>query len=286
MTPAERLFRRLVGTAAAASAAATVAIFGFMVVLGLPLASEGGLVRLFSAPWHPAQGVYGIAPMIAGTLAIAGLAMLFSLPVSLGCAALISTLGRGPLPDLLHRLVRFMTGIPTVVYGFAGIFLLVPMIRQWAGRGSGFCILSAALLLAVLIAPTMILIFCDSFAAVPPSYIGAARALGASPVQCLVYIVIPEAWRGLTGGVVLAAGRAVGDTLIALMIAGNAAAVPGSLMDPARTLTSHIALVVAADFDSLEFRTLFACGIVLYLFTTALVMLVRRIEARSESCRW
>jgi phosphate transport system permease protein len=138
----------------------------------------------------------------------------------------------------------------------------------------------------VLIAPTMILIFCDSFAAVPPAYRNAAKALGASPVQCLVYVVMPAAWRGLTGGVVLAAGRAVGDTLIALMIAGNAAAFPGSLLDPARTLTSHIALVVAADFDSLEFRTLFACGIVLYLFTTMLVMLVRRVESRPERRRW
>lgn len=279
MEPGERLFRWLSGTAAAISAAAVLMIFGFMVVLGLPLVADGDIVRLITVPWQPAQGLYGIAPMIVGTLAIAGLCMIFSFPLSFGCAALISGLGRGPLPQLLLRLVRFMTGIPTVVYGFAGIFLLVPLIREWAGRGSGFCILSASLLLAVLIAPTMILVFCDSFAAVPRSYVDAARALGATPVERLVYVVIPNAWRGVVSGVILACGRAVGDTLIALMIAGNATAFPGSLLDSARSLTSHIALVVAADFDSMEFRTLFACGIVLYLFTTILVVLVRRMAA-------
>ncbi len=259
------------------SVAASLLIFGFMVILGLPLISSGAFFDLFTAPWLPRQGLYGIAPMVAGTMAIAGMALVFSLPLSLGCASLIGVLGGGRLSSWLHRLVRFMTGIPTVVYGFTGIFLLVPLVRQMAGRGSGMCILSAALLLAILIAPTMILFFTDSFAAVPKSYLSAADACGATPVQKLLYVMIPCSWRGLTTGTVLALGRAVGDTLIALMIAGNAAAWPTSPIDPARTLTAHIALVVAADFDSLEFRTLFACGIMLYLFTTVTVITARRL---------
>ncbi len=281
----ERFVRTLLWVAAAFSVAVTLSMFGFMVALGAPLVRDGGFLAIFSDPWLPGQGMVGIAPMIVGTLVIAGLALVFSFPVSLGCAALISGLGRGPLPVLLHRLVRFMTGIPTVVYGFAGIFLLVPIVREWAGRGSGLCVLSAALLLAVLIAPTLILLFVDAFSGVPRSYLLAARALGATPVQRFVYIILPNAWRGLTSGVVLASGRAVGDTLIALMIAGNAAVLPESLMDPTRTLTAHIALVVAADFDSLEFRTLFACGIVLYLCTTAMVILTRHIGGVAEKRR-
>ena len=273
----QQLVQFLLGLAAAVSVAATVLIFGFMVVLGLPLVSSGAFFNLFTSAWLPQQGLYGIAPMVAGTVAIAGLALLFSLPLSLGCAALISTLATGWLPSLLHRMVRFMTGIPTVVYGFAGIFLLVPLIRQLAGRGSGLCILSAALLLAILIAPTMILFFADSFAAVPRSYLAAADACGATPVQKLIHVIIPCSWRGLTTGTILALGRAVGDTLIALMIAGNATAWPTTPIDPARTLTAHIALVVAADFDSLEFRTLFACGILLYAFTTVTVIAARRL---------
>lgn len=282
----ETWVRRVLGTMAAASAAVTLSIFGFMVVLGLPLMARGQFLRLLTEPWRPAQGIYGIAPMIVGTIAIAGLSLMVAIPLSLGCAALISGLGRGRLPAFLHRLVRFMTGIPTVVYGFAGIFLLVPLVREWAGQGSGYCILSAGLLLAILIAPTMILFFTDAFAAVPRDYLSAADALGATPAQKLLYVLMPCAWRGLVGGIVLATGRAVGDTLIALMVAGNAAAMPEALTDPARTLTAHIALVVAADFDSLEFRTLFACGMILYLCTTLMVILTRRIGAVSDPQRW
>ncbi|MBC2710469.1 MAG: ABC transporter permease subunit [Desulfosarcina sp.] len=282
----ERLVQHLLGLAAACSVAVTVLIFGFMVILGLPLITGGAFFQMFTSPWLPSQAVYGIAPMMVGTVSIAGLALAFSFPVSLGCAALISVLGTGPLPALLHRLVRFMTGIPTVVYGFAGIFVLVPMIREWVGRGSGMCIFSAALLLAVLVAPTMILFFSDSFSSVPKAYLTAADALGATPVQKLFHVVIPCSWRGLITGVVLALGRALGDTLIALMIAGNATAMPGSVLDPARTLTAHIALVVAADFDSLEFRTLFACGIILYVCTTLMVIFTRRVGAVSERRLW
>ena len=174
----DQLVKVLFGGAAAFSVAVTLLIFGFMIVLGAPLIKDGAFLALFTDSWLPGQGQVGIAPMIVGTLVIAGLALAFSFPVSLGCAALISGLGRGPLPALLHRLVRFMTGIPTVVYGFAGIFLLVPIIREWAGRGSGLCVLSAALLLGVLIAPTMILFFVDAFAAVPRSYLGGGQSPG------------------------------------------------------------------------------------------------------------
>jgi len=273
------LVKGLLAVAAAGSVAVTVLIFGFMIVLGLPLVTSGAFFNLFTSSWLPNEGLYGIVPMMAGSLFIAGLAMIFSFPLSLGCAALVAVLATGRVPALLHRLVRFMTGIPTVVYGFAGIFLLVPVVREWTGSGSGMCILSASLLLAILIAPTMILFFTDSFTSVPKSYLAAADALGATPVQKFLHVVIPCSWRGLTTGVLLALGRAVGDTLIALMIAGNATAFPGSLLDSARTLPAHIALVVAADFDSLEFRTLFACGILLYAFTTLTVILARRMVA-------
>jgi phosphate transport system permease protein len=108
----------------------------------------------------------------------------------------------------------------------------------------------------------------------------AARALGADPVQRLLYVMVPGALGGMTSGFILALGRALGDTLIALMLAGNAVQAPHGPLDPARTLTAHIALVKASDFDSLEFRSIFACGIVLYLLTTAAVVAVRVIEKR------
>jgi phosphate transport system permease protein len=121
----------------------------------------------------------------------------------------------------------------------------------------------------------MILLFADSLERVPLQYSLAATSLGSTKVQRLVHILLPQAGRGLVMGTVLAFGRAMGDTMIALMLAGNAVAMPGSLLDAARTLTSHIALVIAADVDSPEFRTLFVCGLILYVLTTTVVLFVR-----------
>jgi len=265
------------------SVSITILIFGFMFFLGLPLFTEGRLFSMLSEGWMPSRSIFGIYPMIAGTLSIAFLALVFSIPLSLGCAMLITTFSGKKISRLLMWFIRMMTGIPTVIYGFVGVFLLVPLIRDFFQNGSGMCVLSAALLLAVLISPTMILIFSDSFVQVPRNYTDAVDALGGSKAQKLLYVIIPCSFRGIFEGILLSLGRAMGDTLIALMVAGNAVAVPDSVLASARTLTAHIALVIAADFDSMEFRALFACGIVLYVFTSILVLIIRSISALSES---
>jgi phosphate transport system permease protein len=271
----EKLVEKLFLFSASVSALFTILILGFMVILGLPLLKGGLFFDLLTQPWSPHQGLYGIYPMVLGTLAIAFLGVLFGFPLSLGCASLISGLGPRPVSHFLLRVVQFMTGVPTVIYGFVGIFLLVPFIRELFQAGSGMCVLSASLMLAVLISPTMILFFTDSFDQVPKSYLNAVDSLGGSRVQKFVYVVLPCAWKGVLTGLILGIGRALGDTLIALMIAGNAVQVPGSVLDSARALMFHIALVIAADYESLEFKSIFACGIVLYIFTTVIVMGIR-----------
>ena len=275
----ETLARRVLLSSTVASAAVVLSIFAFMLVLGLPLFRGGAFFEVWAGPWAPHDGLYGIRTMIAGTVWIAVLATVMSLPLSLGTAFVIAGLAGPRLGRLLKALVRFMTGIPTVVYGFVGIFLLVPFIREGFG-GAGMSVLAAAVVLAILISPTMVLFFTDSLSAVSPAHVQAARALGANRVQQLMYVMVPGALGGLVSGLILALGRALGDTLIALMLAGNAVRTPHGLLDPARTLTAHIALVKAGDFDSLEFRSMFACGIVLYLLTTAAVVAVRAIERR------
>lgn len=277
---AERFIVWLLRAAAVVSASITVLIFAFMAFLGYPLVEKGQLGHLFTQPWLPDHGLFGIYPMIIGTLSIASLALLFAFPLSLGYSVLLHLLDeRRWFSRVLRKVAETMTGIPTVIYGFVGIFLVVPVIRRWFESGSGMCIFSAALLLALVVSPTMILFFTDSFSRVPRAHLMAVDALGGRPVQKLLYVVLPGSLQGIFCGLVLALGRAVGDTLIALMVAGNAVAVPGSVLDPARTLTAHIALVTAADFDSLEFRTLFACGIVLYLLTTLTVVAVSRVTS-------
>jgi phosphate transport system permease protein len=278
----ETFIERLFLSAAVISASVTILIFGFMVMLALPLFEEGLFFEVLTRPWLPDKGIFGIYPMIVGTVLIASLSLIFSFPFSLGVSALISTIAPKRIGRFLKMSVQMMTGIPTVIYGFVGIFLLVPIIRKWFGDGSGMCILSAALMLSVLIAPTMILFFTDSFANVPKSHTDAIEALGGTPAQKFLYVILPQSWRGVLTGAILALGRAVGDTLIALMIAGNAVAPPMSLLDSARTLTSHIALIIAADIDSLEFKTIFACGILLYLLTTVAVISVRKLTARAD----
>jgi phosphate transport system permease protein len=137
----------------------------------------------------------------------------------------------------------------------------------------------------VLISPTLILFFSDAFARVPTAWLRAAEALGCSRIQTFFHVILPRSLKGLASGVVLALGRALGDTLIGLMLAGNAVGMPHSPLDPARTLTAHIALLMAADFESLEFRIIFACGLLLYLVSLGLTLLVRSLDRGREGLR-
>lgn len=251
-----------------------------MVVLGLPVVQDGQFLQMLLGPWSPDHQRYGIYPMMAGSMWIALLGLIIALPLSLGCAVFITVTAPNGLARLFHRLVHFMTGIPTVIYGFVGIFLLVPLVREYSASGSGLSVVSAGLMLALLVAPTMILFFADGLAKVPKTYCLAVTALGGTPVQRLLYVMLPQAWRSIVAGLALGFGRAVGDTMIALMLAGNAVAPPNTFTDAARSLTAHIALIIAADFDSLEFRTLFICGLTLYFATTLAVICMHQVAAK------
>lgn len=271
----EMIAERLFLLSALASSSLTIMIMGFMVFMGYPLLRDNQFLMLLVTPWEPNRGVFGIYPMIAGTGLITLLSLAIAFPLSLGSASLAEIIAPKNTRSAFRRLIWFMTGMPTVVYGFVGIFLLVPLMREFFESGSGMCILSASLLLGLLISPTMILFFCDSFDRVPRSYLDAADAMGASSAQKLIYVILPASRKGIVNGSILAFGRAAGDTLVSLMIAGNSVQVPGSVLEPARTLTAHIALVMAADYESPEFRSIFACGVVLYLFTIAVTLVVR-----------
>lgn len=276
----EPLVQCAFAAAAFLSAAITLMVFIFMAVMGLPVIQDGNFFQILWGPWSPDHQSYGIRPMILGTLFISLLGLLVAVPVSLGCAFFISVTAPKVPARILRGLVRFMAGVPTVIYGFVGIFLIVPLVREIWGRGSGLCILTAGLMLAIVVAPTMILFFADGLAKVPRRYCLAVTALGGTPVQRLIHVMLPQAWRSILAGLVLGFGRAAGDTMIALMLAGNAVAPPRSIFESARTLTAHIALIIAADFDSIEFRTLFICGLTLYLLTTLAVVAMRRMANR------
>jgi phosphate transport system permease protein len=282
----ERPVTALLFGAAAASVLCVAAIFGFLAWFSLPLLSEGQLGAVLSWHWRPTSGEFGILPMAVGSLLLASSAMLLAYPLGLGLCCFVHGLGPvQPSVDLgrpLMGLVRLMTSVPTVVYGLASVFLLVPLIRG-GFSGSGFSWLAAALTLAVLVLPTIVLVIDSQLRQTGPELRLTAAALGLTRAQELLHLTLPLSARGLKAAAVLGFGRAVGDTLVPLMLAGNAAQVPHTPLDPLRTLTAHIALVVATDSQSAAYNSLFACGLILFLVTLAVNLGLRRIRAAQPS---
>ena len=274
----ERVVRRALSLGALIAGSISALIFFFLFYFSLPILSSGLIGQFLTHGWDPDRGVLGIFPMIVGTVYIAGLAMIWVTPIAIGLAAFMELFAPKPLAKILRWTVEFMTGIPTVVYGFAALFFLVPAVRRIFNYGTGLSVLTASVMLALLVLPTITLIAQDRLATVPKSQVLAALSLGASQMEMFLHVLLPGAWRGLISAVVLGAGRAVGDTLISLMLAGNAVALPSSLLDSARTLTAHIALVTAADYESVSFKAIFVCGLVLFIFAGWNIVFLRLVE--------
>ena len=268
---------RLLYCAAAISALAVLAILAFLVYFSLPLFQGEQLAALFSWHWRPLQNEFGILPMLAGSLALAVSSMLVAYPLALGVCCFAHGVGPDWAARPLLAAVRLMSSVPTVVYGLVAAFSLVPLIRS-AFSGSGFCWLAALLTLAVLTLPTIVLLLDSQFQRVRSEIRLTAAALGFTRVQEMLQLTLPLSSRGLAMAATLGFGRALGDTLVPLMLAGNAPQLPGSLLDPMRTLTTHIALVVATDSQSAAYNSLFACGLILFLVTVLVNLGVRRIR--------
>ena len=258
------------------SAILTIAVLIFLLFYGWPLLKTGQLSQLLFSNWRPAGHLYGVFPMLKTSFLLAGMAMIIGFPLSFGCSFFIYPLAPRWMQKPALYVVRIMTTVPTVVYSFAALFFLVPLMRELVRHGSGMSILTASLVLAVVISPTMILFYVNSFRKVERRYILAADALGGNKIQKLMHIIIPQSYNGIINGTLLGFGRALGDTMVSLMLSGNSTNVPETLTDSARSLTAHIALVIAYDFDSLEFKSIFICGAVLYI-STALIMLGCRL---------
>lgn len=261
-------------------AAVIFSILILLIFLGIPFFKESGL-SIFFDTWNPAKGKYGILPMIYTTFIIAVPAVFAGFFLSLGFACFAASTGHRLLKKPAIALIRTASAIPTIVYAFIGVFLIVPFIRNIGATGSGYSILSASLMLALLISPTMIFFFYDSIIKSLKSLKTGGLVLGATKTETLLYLVIPNAKNGIYSGLFLGMGRAIGDTMISLMLAGNSISFPLSPFESGRTLTAHIGLVMAADYDSPEFGSIFACGILLYLITAVLSILSKLIYKKT-----
>jgi phosphate transport system permease protein len=271
----ETILQGLLLAATAVAVFAVAAIFGFLGYFSLPLFTQGTLGEIISWHWRPFQGNFGILPMMAGSLILALTALCLSYPLGLGLCGFVFLFRRQWPGRLALALIHFMTSIPTVVYGFVAAFLLVPLVRQVFGQGTGFCWLSAALILALLILPTIVLLLHSQTEQLRPQIHLTAMALGFNPAQEFLSVLLPLSGRGLAAAAVLGFGRAMGDTLVALMLSGNAPQVPHSPLDSLRTLTAHIALMVATDSHSLAYHSIFACGLILFGLAAAVNLTLR-----------
>jgi phosphate transport system permease protein len=287
----ERWIERSLFACALFCALMVSAVFGFLLYFSLPLFTDAaGLAGVLSMAWKPFQGSYGILPMIAGTFCLTVPALLLSYPLAIGVSCFAHGLAPARIAKTVMAMVYFMTSIPTVIYGFVSVFVLVPFFRQSFDRGTGFCLIAASLTLAILILPTIVLSL-ESELGQRSEEIGmAAKSLGLTPAQELLWVLLPCSGKGLVTAAVLGFGRAVGDTLVALMVAGNAPLIPHSLLDPIRALTSHIALVVATDSQDLAYYSIFAAGLMLFVIIACLTVFIRFLakelataEARSPN---
>lgn len=265
----ERAARAVFATAALVSVAAVALICIFLFANGIPAMAEIGLPDfLFGSTWKPTSGLYGIFPMLVGSVYVTAGALVVGVPAGVLTAIYLSQFAGGRLSALLKGGIDLLAGIPSVVYGFFGLMVLVPFIRtEMAGRG--LSLLAASVLLGVMILPTVVTVSKNALDAVPESYYRGAVAVGASHERAVFTVVVPAAASGILASVVLGVGRAMGETMAVVMVAGNQPQVPGSVFDGVRTLTANIVLEMGYAAD-LHRGALIATGVVLFV----LVMLV------------
>ena len=256
-------------------------VFSFALPVFLQGGEGGGP---FSWTWSPGQGRFGILPMVAGSLALGATAVFPGWAMGLCLCSWLLSPERGGRVGLCRRLVggmvRVMTAVPTVVYGFAAVFLLAPALRRGLG-GSGFSWLTASLMLSVLILPTVVLVLQAGLAPRLQAVELPGRAMGLSRLELLWHIVLPSSRATLLSAAVLGFGRAVGDTMLPLMLAGNAPVMPDSLLSGLRTLTAHMALVTSNEVGGAAYDSLFMAGLILLLVNAAVSFFLRRMGGGS-----
>ena len=261
----EKLWEIIFLIAAGFSILAVLLICLFLFANGIPAMHKIGLTNfMFGTKWKPGNDLYGIFPMIAGSLYVTAGAILTGVPVGLMTAIFLSKFCPKWLHKMLKPAIDLLAGIPSVVYGFFGLMVIVPFVRNVFG-GNGSSILTASLLLGMMIQPTIISVSETALNAVPQSYYEGSRALGATHERSVFLTMLPAAKSGLMAGIILGIGRAIGETMAVIMVAGNQARLPDSVLKGVRTLTANIVIEMGYATD-LHRESLIATGIVLFVF--------------------
>lgn len=280
MKTREKIIEKLILICAAVSIAAVALITIFIFSSGFPVLQDYGLMNfIFGKDWSPTAGSYGILPLILGTLGVTLGALIIGIPTGLGCAVFLSEMVKKKPARLFKAAIELLVGIPSVVYGFFGLAVIVPAIREYIlplvqkinpdAASSGFSVLAGAIILAIMILPTIVSISENAISAVPPEFREASLALGADKRETITKVILPAAKSGIFSSVILAMGRAIGETMAVLLITGNMAQIPTSPLDPAATLTGTIAMEMSYATPEHQ-SALFAIGIVLFVIIVIL----------------
>ena len=276
----EKIFKILFLLCAAFSIIASFIICLFLFMNGIPAIQKIGFIDfIFGLKWKPGNDLYGIFPMIAGSLYVTAGAIIFGVPVGLMTAIFLSKFCPKKLHELLKPAIDLLAAIPSVVYGFFGLMVIVPFVRNVFG-GNGSSILTASLLLGMMILPTIICVSETSLNSVPQNYYEGARALGASHERSVFLVVLPAAKSGIMAGVILGIGRAIGETMAVIMVAGNQARLPNSILKGVRTLTANIVIEMGYAAD-LHREALIATGVVLFVFILLINFCFNLVKSRA-----
>ena len=272
----EKFMQGVFFIAACASVLAVALICIFLFANGIPAMKEIGFGNFLSGvTWRPNNDVYGILPMIVGSLYVTAGAIIIGVPIGILTAVFMAFYCPKRIYKPLKAATELLAGIPSVVYGFFGLVVLVPAIRTFAkdlqhaglirSAGNGSSILTASLLLGMMILPTIIGLTESSLRAVPTQYYEGAVALGATHERSIFRVVVPAAKSGVIAALVLGVGRAIGETMAVIMVAGNQARMPGSIFKGVRTLTANIVIEMGYA-AGLHREALIATGVVLFVF--------------------
>ena len=251
--------------AACISIVSVVLICVFLFANGIPAIKEIGFADfIFGKTWRPGNDIYGIFPMIMGSIYVTAGAIIIGVPIGVLSAIYLARFCPKKLYTIIKPGIELLAGIPSIVYGFFGLVVLVPFIRN-TFQGNGNSILSASILLGVMILPTIIGVSESSIRAVPNKYYEGALALGATHERSVFCTVVPAAKSGIMAGIVLGIGRAIGETMAVIMVAGNQARMPQGIFKGVRTMTANIVIEMGYATD-LHREALIATGVVLFVF--------------------
>jgi phosphate transport system permease protein len=278
----EKLLRLAFFLVALSTLSALAVITVFIFVEGVPIIGKVGLFNfIFGMKWAPSLGLYGIFPMIVGTVSVTLGAALIGVPVALCCSNFLTEYAPRRVRTFMRPTIQLLAGIPSVVYGFWGLTFIVPFIRNYLG-GPGLSILAGSIILAIMILPTIISISEVSLLTLPSLYKQGSLALGATQWQTIHSVLVPSAKSGIMAAIILGIGRAIGETMAVIMVLGNATALPRSILDPARTLTTNIGIEMGYASGDHQ-KALFATGIVLLviiMILNSLAQFIVRKEVR------